>query len=81
MAAGHSQDDIAKNLGDEITQQTISNWIMQKVKPHDFAKPPESRQPFDVWQFVTSDKDAISMPPFANTPFAAPRANLEKHHA
>jgi len=70
---GAIRKTIFQKICDEITQQTISNWIMQKITTS------ESRQPFDVWQFVTSD--AISMPSFGTTPFAAPRANLEKHHA
>jgi DNA modification methylase len=63
-----TQQDIADELGDGNTRQTVSNWLQNMADLPEFANPPESRQHFDIWQFSTADKDAGNQSYFGAMP-------------
>lgn len=44
-----SENAIAERVG--VPQRTINDWLSEKRNDPLFAKPPESRQHFDVWSF------------------------------
>lgn len=59
-----TQEQIAEEM--TLPQRTVSDWLSEKRKNADFAKHPESRQHFDIWQFLKSDGDSTyfgQMPP------------------
>jgi hypothetical protein len=60
----YTEQSIADEMN--IPQRTISDWLSEKRKDADFAKVPNSRQHFDIWQFAKADGDSTyfgQMPP------------------
>jgi DNA modification methylase len=60
----YTEQNIANEMG--IPQRTISDWLSEKRKDADFAKAPDSRQHFDVWNFAKANGDSTyfgQMPP------------------
>ncbi len=61
---GLTQEAIGEELG--IPQRTVSDWLSGIGKLANSAKPPESRQHFDIWTFQQADGDSSyfgKMPP------------------
>jgi hypothetical protein len=59
-----TQQEVADEL--DIPQRTVADWLSDFGKSADFAKPPESRQHFDVWNFQTAAGESSyfgKMPP------------------
>ena len=45
----HTEQEVADAV--DIARRTVSDWLSEKRKVAETAKPPDSQQHFDVWNF------------------------------
>jgi hypothetical protein len=48
-----------------VPQRTVADWLSENGKSSEFAKAPDSRQHFDVWNFASDGSDSSYCDPHA----------------